>query len=470
MNELLKSDMHSISSLLEMTQKLGVDYLSNIEMSSTTTAGKHLSEAPGLPMEGLGTKNTLQLFNNTLRELMVASSGPRYLGFVTGGTTPASIVGDWLATVYDQNSFATTGEGDVSALIELKTIELLLTLFDLPKTFLGGFVTGATISNFTCLAIARQWLGKQQSRDVAKEGMTAPFNVLSATPHSSAIKSLSMLGMGSQNLKKVKTLPGNREAIDPDDLERQLQQLNGEPSILISSGGTVNTVDFDDMQAIARLKERYSFWWHIDAAFGAFAALSPAHRHLLSGWEHADSITVDGHKWLNVPYDCAVFLIRQEYKLVQVETFQNANAPYLGDPMANFTYLNFLPENSRRLRSLPAWFTLMAYGRNGYQDIVENSIHLAKTLGERIEASSHFKLLAPVRLNTVCFTLTFFKEDPDKVKHFLSMLNTRGKVFMTPTFYNNAAGIRAAFVNWRTTENDLRLILEEMEEVYRSIK
>ena len=163
-------------------------------------------------------------------------------------------------------------------------------------------------------------------------------------------------------------------------MEDHIQTLNGAPFILISSAGTVNTVDFDDFAAIRKLKEKYNFWWHIDAAFGGFAACSDTYKYLVRDWEYADSITVDCHKWLNVPYESAVFFIKEEYKLLQVETFQNSNAPYLGDPLESFNYLNFLPENSRRLKALPAWFSLMAYGKDGYRDIVENSIFVQSNL------------------------------------------------------------------------------------------
>jgi glutamate/tyrosine decarboxylase-like PLP-dependent enzyme len=199
---------------------------------------------------------------------------------------------------------------------------------------------------------------------------------LTATPHSSAIKCLSLLGIGSNNIIKVKTLDGNREAIDTADLENKMNQLGGEPLILISSGGTVNTVDFDDFPAINKLREKYNFWWHIDAAFGGFAVCSSTHKHLVKGWENADSITIDCHKWLNVPYESAVFFVKEKHNILQTETFQNSNAPYLGNPLENFSYLNLLPENSRRLKALPVWFSLNAYGKKGYQDIVENCIFL----------------------------------------------------------------------------------------------
>lgn len=460
---MLQNDLASFDTILQQVFEQGVDFLSTIDQRPTS-APHTVPLVAKLEEDGKGTAAVLAEFNERFDPIIVASSGPRSWGFVTGGATPAAVAGDWLAGVYDQNPQSIQGQGDLSALIEVETIQLLLSLFDLPDTFTGGFVTGATMSNFTSLAVARQWVGKQQGRDIAKEGIGSGVKILSAVPHSSAIKSLAMLGLGSQNFIKVNTLPDNREAMDVMDLEEKIQSLNGEPFILISSGGTVNTVDFDDLEAIATLKEKYTFWWHIDAAFGGFAACSPQYKHLLNGWEGADSITIDCHKWLNVPYESAFFLVKKEHSVLQVETFQNSNAPYLGNPLENFSYLNFLPENSRRLRALPAWFSLKAYGKKGYREIVENSIRMAQLLDGFIQQSGDFELLAPTRLNNVCFTLKG-EENQDKVHSFLTQLNQRGKVFMTPTVYNGKKGIRAAFVNWRTGEKDVEVAIAEMKAV-----
>lgn len=467
MNNQLQNDLDQLSVLLDNAKLQGLNYLNHLENRPTST--HHTVEyKKSLTGNGIGSMAALQEFNQRFEPLMVASSGPRYWGFVTGGTTPASIVGDWLTSIYDQNSQNTKGHGDISANIEIETIYLLLDLFGLPPDFFGGFVTGATMSNFTCLGVARQWLGKQLGKDFAKEGVSGSIKILTATPHSSAIKSLSMLGIGSSNIIKIKVVEGNREAIDIAELENHFSQLNGEPSILISSGGTVNTVDFDDFVAIAKLKEKYNFWWHIDAAFGGFAACSQSHKQVLTGWELADSITIDCHKWLNVPYESAVFFVKEKHNVLQIETFQNSNAPYLGNPFENFDYLNFLPENSRRLKALPAWFSLVAYGRKGIQEMVENNIQLAQLFGKSLEKENAFELLAPVRLNTVCFTL-HGDENQNKVQSFLNKLNESGKVFMTPTVYKGRKGIRAAFVNWRTTEKDVAIVVELMKIISKQI-
>ncbi|WP_035668349.1 pyridoxal-dependent decarboxylase [Flavobacterium sp. 83] len=461
MNPVLQQDLKDIEKILVIVKQQGIDFLHSMDNVPTSTKNSITTDR-NLNDSGLGALSALEEFNQRLAPLMVSQAGPRYWGFVTGGVTPASIVGDWLTTIYDPNAQATNAQGGVSALIEIETINLLLQLLDLPKSFLGGFVTGATMSNFTCLAVARQWLGNQLGKDFAKNGISEPINILTATPHSSSVKCLAMLGVGSQNFTKIKTIEGNREAIDIADLEKNIESLNGKPFILISSAGTVNTADFDDFNAITKLKEKYNFWWHIDAAFGGFAACSPKYKHLVNGWENADSITIDCHKWMNVPYESAFYLVKEQYKNLQIETFQNSNAPYLGNPLDNFSYLNFLPENSRRLKALPVWFSLLAYGKQGFQDIIENSVAMALQFDSFITQNENFELLAPTRLNNVCFTLAG-DHNQEKVNLFLSHLNDKGKVFMTPTVYENRKGIRASFVNWRTNEKDIQIAVEEMK-------
>jgi glutamate/tyrosine decarboxylase-like PLP-dependent enzyme len=265
--------------------------------------------------------------------------------------------------------------------------------------------------------------------------------VLSGSPHSSVYKALSMLGLGRDCLRLVPTLPG-REAVDPAALKEALAAADG-PVIVVGNAGTVNTVDFDDLRALVALRERYPFWLHVDAAFGGFAAVSPEHAHLVEGLAEADSVCVDLHKWLNVPYDSAVQFTRR--RDLQVRVFQNA-AAYLGLPTDDPDFVHLTPQNSRRLRALPAWFALTAYGRDGHADIVARCVAEARRFGARLATTPGVTLLAPVRLNVVCFTL----DDPTRVTEVLDAVTASGEAFLTPTVYKGQPALRAAFSNWRT--------------------
>jgi glutamate/tyrosine decarboxylase-like PLP-dependent enzyme len=231
MDQQLQNDLQNIGALLDAIKEQGLHYLNAIE-SRPTSVTNTVALLDKLSDKGMGTLEAIAQFNKRFEPLMVSSSGPRYWGFVTGGSTPASIAGDWLSTIYDQNTQTTKGPGDLSANVEIETIKLLLDLFHLPPDFLGGFVTGATTSNFTCLAVARQWIGTLSGKDYAKNGVADKINVLTATPHSSALKALSLLGIGSSNIVKVNTIEGNREAVDIPDFEKKIIELNGAPLFL----------------------------------------------------------------------------------------------------------------------------------------------------------------------------------------------------------------------------------------------
>ncbi|PSL25902.1 pyridoxal phosphate-dependent decarboxylase family protein [Chitinophaga ginsengisoli] len=460
MNQLLRQDLNKVDAFLQEVKDYSVSFLSGLDALPVKAASATF-ERLELPRKGMGAKNALLQFRERYGRHLAGNSGPRNWGFVTGGATVPAIAGDWLTAVFDMNA----ADKDTAPLqIETETIAMLRQLFGLPDAFSGCFVTGATMANFAGLAIARQWLGNQLGVDVAQEGMAALANarIISCIPHSSTVKSLAMLGFGRNAILKLSSLP-EREAIDIDVLEAYLKAHKGTPLIVVASAGTVNTVDFDDLAAIARLKETYGFWLHIDAAFGAFAACVPAYRHLLNGWEAADSITIDAHKWLNVPYDAAMIFTR--HPQLQLDTFKNAGAAYLGDPAKDFKYSNYTPENSRRLRALPAWYSLVAYGADVYADIVNNNIQLARQLGTLIEENDAFRLLAPVRLCVVCFTLNVADEEKQAATDaLLKVLDDGGKVMLTSTVYQGVPAIRAALVNWRTTAQDLAIVWEEIKQ------
>ena len=272
-----------------------------------------------------------------------------------------------------------------------------------------------------------------------------------------------MLGIGRKSLIKVDTLK-DREAVDIVALENTLKENPG-ATIVVANAGTVNTVEFDDLEAIGKLKSKYNFWLHVDAAFGGFAACSEKYEHHLKGINHADSITIDAHKWLNVPYDAAMQFTR--HKNIQLKVFQNS-AAYLGDPEKSPDYFHYTPENSRRFRALPSWFTITAYGKEGYREIIERNCEAAQYFGELIKAEEDFKLLAPVRMNVVCFTLKDDRTAAD-IKIFLDAVRDDGQVFFTPTIYKGTPAIRAAISNWLTGKEDMNVALQVLKTVSRKL-
>lgn len=413
-----------------------------------------------LPEQGEGAIKTLEFFEKNFSHLLSNSAGPRYFGFVTGGSTPASVAADWLVSAYDQNACGSTDS--IAPHLEHQTISYFRQLFGLQHDYYGSFVTGATMANFVGLAQARQWAGEQRGVDISNDGLgSLEITVAGATPHSSIIKSLSMLGLGRRSMHRLETLKG-REAVDLSKLEEFLSN-HRQPVIVIASAGTVNTGDFDDLLAIGALKRKHNFWMHVDAAFGGFAACSEKYQHLLRGINEADSITIDAHKWLNVPYDAAMQFTR--HQPLQLKIFHNS-AAYLGDPEKSPDFFHYTPESSRRWRALPAWFSLRAYGKNGYREIVERTCASARQLGERISASHRFRLLSTVHLNIVCFTLNHSDLTSERVQTFVNAVRDDGRVYFTPTVYKSIPAIRAAVSNWQTTPADMEIAFEVITNVW----
>ncbi len=453
MDSVLNRDLEHWEDLLRETLNAALQYLSGLEQRPPGLYYQQAHFAP-LPNHGGGGRAALHAFQNHYQEHLSGSPGSRYLGYVTGGTTPAALMGDWLTSVFDQN-VASAGDSAANE-VEYEAINMLKELFGLDAAYQGTFVSGATMSSFVGLAIARQWWGLQQGRDIALDGFAERPTVLSAKPHSSIYKALSMLGVGRSAMEQLPCLP-HREAVDIEALKQRLIDLDGTPAIVVANAGTVNTVDYDDFVAITKLKEEYSFWLHIDAAFGGFAACSPDFESLVAGWNAADSITIDLHKMLNVPYDAAIQL--SKHSDLQKSVFQNSGARYLEVDSAQIPFVHLTPENSRRFRALPTWFSLKAYGKAGFREIVERNAGLAKGLGDWLESHPEFKLLAEVRFNVVCFSLA---SEAD-TSAYLRRLTQAGQVFLTASAYQGQSCIRAAFSNWRTSPKDLPIIQAALE-------
>lgn len=289
----LKADEKCMDTILRQALELATQFLSSIndrpvgvrpklKSLSTTTAttaaegGASSPRSPPLPAQGIGAEAALKLFQQKYSASISGSAGPRYLGFVTGGSTPAAIAGDWLVSAFDQNA---ANSGDSCApFVEKEVLHWLADLFGLSDAHSGAFVSGATMANFVGLAIARQWVARRAGVDVAQDGLYSlpRIKILSGSPHSSVYKALSMLGMGRKSLQTVKCLQ-NRDAVDLSELREALQSCasSGEACIVVGNAGTVNSGDFDDLSAIAALKNEFNFWFHVDAAFGGFAACSP---------------------------------------------------------------------------------------------------------------------------------------------------------------------------------------------------
>jgi glutamate/tyrosine decarboxylase-like PLP-dependent enzyme len=415
------------------------------------------------PEEGEGALVAVRQLLELGVEAHVRSVGPRFFHWVIGGTTPAALAADWFTSLIDQNAGAWSSS-PLAVRLEAISLAWLQELFGLPSSWGGVLTTGATTANFTALAAARQWWGEQHGANVAAHGMAG----LPAAPvlaggylHVSSLKALAMLGIGRDQVTYC--LADETGRLDLIRLERELRRLQGTPAIVIANAGEVNTGDFDPIAAMSDVAREHGAWLHVDGAFGLFARVSPRTAALADGVERADSVIADGHKWLNVPFDCGFAFVREPRLLTPVFSALAAYSPE--DEIFAFRS----PEFSRRARSLAVWATLAAYGRSGYRAIVERCLDVAAHIADEVEAAEDFELLAPAPLNIVCF-----RYRPEGVPvGMLDQLNLEigravladGRVYVGTTSWAGRVGFRPAVVNWRTTTGDADAMLAVVREL-----
>ena len=355
-----------------------------------------------LPVRGLGTKAAVERLLRVGTATATASAGPRFYHFVIGGSTPAALAGDWVVSLLDQNALARASSRFADA-AETVTLDWPRDLVGLPPGWGGALTASATFANLTGLALATHWWGERHGVDVTSAGLAGlpRMPVLAGGyVHPSARKALQLLGHGRDTVEVHARDDVGR--IDPAAVRRRLDDLDGAPAVLVATAGEPNAGEFDPLADLADLAEEFGAWLHVDAAFGLFAALSPRTAHLTAGMERADSIAADAHKWLNVPYESGFALVRDPARLGPA--FGMPRAPYLpgpDDPRGGYSLLG--PESSRRARALPIWATLAAYGRDGYQALVERHCDLAAHPAAAVDAAPDLERLAEVPLNVVCF-------------------------------------------------------------------
>jgi len=416
-----------------------------------------------LPDAGEGTLPALRALVEASLPAATRSAGPRFFHFVTGGSTPAALAADWFTSTLDQNSFSWVSS-PLGSQMEKVTVGWLRELFRLPPTWGGVITTGATMANFSALGAARRWWAQEHGVDVDEQGLSglpAVPVLASGYVHSSAVKALSMLGIGRARVRRHSKDPSGRA--DVEAIESALRELNGAPSILVATMGEVNAGGFDPIADLADVARKHNSWLHVDGAFGLFARASTSASDMARGLEGARSVIGDGHKWLNVPYDCGFTFVSDPALLTG--TFNLTGAPYLPEGTdARPSFGDRGPEASRRARALAVWASLKAYGRQGIQEMVDRHIALAQRVGEQVEAAPELELLAPVNLNVVCFRVRPAgqlndAEIDDLNRRVGEAVLDEGLVYFGTTIYGGRVAFRPAISNWRTTEKDVDLIV-----------
>jgi glutamate/tyrosine decarboxylase-like PLP-dependent enzyme len=467
-------DQTGIEHALAKAHEIALDFLGSLadrpvsRMPSVETMVSALDEA--LPELGCDPAEAVQEWFSRAEPGITASPGPRFFGFVTGGSTPAALAGDWLASAIDQNAGLWAGS-PAAAQTELVVLRWLKELFDLPAEWAGALTSGATMANFVGLCAARQWAGRQLGFDAASDGLAGHplIPVVSSTEiHASAVKCLGSLGFGRNQVRRV-LAPGG--SVNLDALRSELDAISG-PVIVVANSAEVNTGHFDDIDAIATLCRSHpgGAWLHVDGAFGLFASVSPKLSHLNNGIDRADSVASDGHKWLNVPYDCGFAFVRDAEILR--ESFVAGGAYIVGS--AGWDPLTHVPEMSRRFRALAVWCALRSLGRDGYRAIIERCVDNAALFARWVESTAGIELMNPAPLNIVCFRLLAPGLDDVETdtlnRAAVTAIQRDGRAFVTGTVWNGRAAIRAAFDNWQTSEADIAILQSAVNDIAHSLR
>jgi glutamate/tyrosine decarboxylase-like PLP-dependent enzyme len=513
---------HILSILLQLTNLLSSNPTLHAQITANTTTPILPASIPdelpintSLPPSVTSTSATLShLSSAILPYLNLSSLSPHYYGFVTGGTTPAALLADILASIYDQSLSQHLPLQTIATNVEVAALNMLLDLFYLDRVewglpdptipgskLYGGagtFTTGATASNVLGLALGRQWvLNRGTGMSVGEHGLVecmrvvdVPFvKILSTMPHSSIAKAAAIVGFGRTS---VISIAGDEDPlkIDMAKLRDEVGKEGGRGRYIVTvSAGEVNTGRFatdsgEQMRELRGFCDEHGIWLHVDGAFGLFgrvllqskAGEAGEYAEIVKGvqgLELADSITGDGHKLLNVPYDCGFFFTRHRW--LSEEVFQNGNAAYLssgagsGDGISNPSNIGI--ENSRRFRALPVYATLTHYGRAGYADMLKRQIGLARRVAGWIFDHSGYELLpvgqnrAKMLAQTLMIVL-FRARDDTKSKNLVEGINASGKIYITGTSWDGRPAARIAVSNWQVDiERDSRRIFEVLETI-----
>ncbi len=398
-----------------------------------------------LPDQPTDPSTALSLLDEAGSPATVATAGKRYFGFVIGGAFPATLAANWLAGAWDQNAGMYAASPTASR-IESVAERWLVELLGLPAGTTAGFVTGATMANFSGLAAARHAVLARAGWDAEARGLFGAPEIRVITGdevHVSVLKALGMLGLGRDRIERVPTDGQGRVRAD------LLPTLGCQPTIVCLQAGNVNTGAFDPADEICAKARAANAWVHVDGAFGLWAAAAPSRAHLMAGYAAADSWATDAHKWLNVPYDCGIVFVRQAEPL---RAAMSASAAYLVREDGRRDNDDFTPELSRRARGVEVWAALRFLGRQGLADLVERCCSLAQRFAHGLEAGG-CEILNEVVLNQV---LVRFGND-EHTRATIARVQEDGTCWAGGTTWHGKAAMRISVSSWRTTEADVDL-------------
>jgi glutamate/tyrosine decarboxylase-like PLP-dependent enzyme len=445
-------DQHSAA--LERAHRRTLDWLSSLEHRPVPPQASidEVTQALGtaFPEEGSDAAEVVDLLAEACDRGLTAMPSGRFFGFVIGGTHPAALATDWLVSAWDQNCGLRRLTPAHSA-VEDVTSAWLLDLLGLPPDSAVGFVTGATMANFTGLGAGRDAVLRRAGWDVAEHGLTGGPRVrvlVGAERHDTVDLALRYLGLGSP--EPIPTDDQGR--LRPDALQSALSGVGEAPTIVVLQAGNVHSGGFDPFTEAIAVAHAHDAWVHVDGAFGLWAAASPSYRSLVTGCEQADSWTTDAHKTLNVPYDSGLVIVRDRAALRAAMGMHGAYLIHdeLGDP------LDKVPELSRRGRAFPVWAVLRSLGRSGVAELVDRLCRHASAFAAGLEDITGAEVVNDVEFTQVCATFGTDERTEEVVRRMLA----DGSAWMSGSTWRGRSVLRISVSNWSTTDEDVERSLD----------
>jgi len=439
--------------LLKETAERAIAYLQTINTRSVGPTPDALARLAlfnePLPTVTTSPEETLAFLDAIGSPATMGIAGRRFFGFVIGGSLPVTVAANWLATAWDQNAglYNITPGG---AYLEQIALGWLVDLLQLPRGTAGGFVTGATVANFTSLAAARHAVLERAGWNVEANGL---FNapeisvVIGEEAHPTLIKSLGLLGLGRTRVTRVPVDNQGRMRAD------KLPALSG-PAIVCVQAGNVNTGAVDPIREITAYAHKHGAWVHVDGAFGLWAAAAPSRAHLVTGIGDADSWATDAHKWLNVPYDCGLAFVRDTDAL---KASMAITAVYLPTESEHRNPSDFTPELSRRARGVEVWAALRTLGKGGVEDLIERTCRHARRFAEGLTAAG-YTVLNDVVLNQVLVSFG----NAETTNKIIAEIQSEGTCWCGGTVWQGKTAMRISVSSWATTDEDVEMSLKAM--------
>ena len=393
---------------------------------------------------------------------IIDTAGPRFFGWVIGGSLPAALAADWLTSAWDQNAgmYATS---PAAAVVEEVVGEWLKDLLHLPATASFALVTGCQMAHVTCLLAARHAVLARHQWDVERDGLAGspPIRILTSTEkHGSTVRAIRLLGLGEKNIQNLPTDDQGR--LSKDALVEALQASPSQPTIVVLQAGDLNMGAFDDFAALIPIAKKFGAWVHVDGAFGLWCAASPRLRHLLNGAEAADSWTTDGHKWLNVPFDCGyAFVADPEAHRASL----SHRASYLTHAEDARDQMDWNPEWSRRGRGFATYAALRNLGRDGVADLIERTCDHAHALVTRIGSLDGAEVVWEPQINQGMVRFLDPRQDASAADNdaftdrMMAEILASGQAFFTGTTWRGRRAMRVSVCNWQTSADHVERVV-----------